>query len=253
MTTDTKRKEILEQKAQHVYHPVPARSRAVATEEPPAVTRQCSRQEAGIRPGDIQRMTVSRQPQPQRGQPRTNAPQEEEYDDALYPQPLPSSARRYKQPPARYNTTVVRHQQGGKGAFYTLIVGSSIVAGIMIALVVPPLWQRGSDQIHYGFPRTYQVDANVGHGTKQYPDTHFIALNLHGYVEVIEIPEGVPEKNAQPHLYLVARPDNANADQTPATLTFEDVNGDGKVDLIVYCNGNESILYNDGHTFKPTP
>ncbi len=250
MTTETKqRKPLPEQQAQHVYNPVPARRTAAATEEPPAVTRQHS-----SHPGNTLRMAASKQPLPGRGQPRTNAPQEEEYDDAqVYPQRPPSSARRYKPTAAQAETHVVYKPSGHAGAFYALIVGSSIIAGIVIALVVPTLWQRGSDQIHYGFPRTYQVDANVGHGTAQYPDTHFIALNLHGYIEVIEIPEGVPEKNEHPHLYLVARPDNANADQAPATLEFKDVNGDGKVDVIVHCNGNESILYNDGHTFKETP
>lgn len=186
--------------------------------------------------------------------PRTTAvPQEEAYDDdADAAPPLPRSARRYRQSPAQEDAPVARKRQGGKGAFYALVIGSSILAGIVIATVVPPLWQGASDQLHYGFPRTYQIDANVGHGSRQYPDTHFIALNNHGYIEVIEIAQGVPGKNSL-HLYLLGQPDNANADEAPVTLAVEDVNGDGKPDLVASCNDNKYILYNDGHAFTQQP
>lgn len=244
MTTETRRKDIPEQTAQHVYHnPVPVRSgaRAAATEEPPS--RQRRLQDASNHSGNT----------PQRNLPRTQPPPHDEEDDALYPQRPPSSARRYQPSTQQADTHTVRKGNGHARAFYTLIVGSSIIAGITIALIVPPLWQRGVNQVVYSYPRISQTDANVGHGSAKYPDDHFIALNNHGYVEVLEIPEGVPDKDHPPQIYLVARPDGADADQAPATLTFEDVNGDGKVDILVHCNGNESILYNDGHTFKPTP
>jgi hypothetical protein len=63
----------------------------------------------------------------------------------------------------------------------------------------------------------------------------------------------MPGKTSLPQLYMVAQPYSAGADRIPATLTFADVNGDGKTDMIVHCNGNEIVLYNDGHTFRQTP
>lgn len=276
MITDAGRKKIPEQRPQHFYipHPVPARSSATVTEEPtfrarrqpeanghrvpdrasapiteePPVSRQRMRQEGSNASGDTQRLSTSPQTPSGRNPSRIPVFQEEEDGNGDCPQRSPSSARRYT--PSHPQEDASRRPSR---SFSTLIVGSSVLAGILIALLIPPLWQRGSDQFQYGFPRTYQVDANVGHGTKQYPDTHFIALNNRGYVEVIEIPEGVPDRSHPPQMYLVARPDNATADQAPATLTFEDVLGNGKMDMIVHCNGNEVILYNDGSTFKPTP
>lgn len=250
MTTETRqRKSLPEQHAQHVYRSsVPARASAPVTGKPPASQHHAGHY-AGIHPDDTPYTTGNKTPLS--GQPQTQPPLEEE--DAYTVPPLPRSARRYRQSPAQENATVVPTRRRGHMAFYSLIVASSVVAGIVIALVVPPIWQRSSDQMHYGFPRTWQTDANVGHGTAQFPDDHFIALNNHGYVEVLEIPEGVPDRNHPPQIYLVARPDSPDADQAPATLTFEEVNGDGKVDMVVHCNGNKTILYNDGHSFKETP
>jgi hypothetical protein len=131
-------------------------------------------------------------------------------------------------------------------------VGGSIIVGITVANVVPYLWQRTTDQLTYGYPRTYQTDVNVGHyPTNKDPRSHFIALNNHGYIEVIELPEGVPDKPEQVHLYFISMPANAAADQAPVTLDFEDMNGDHKPDMEVSCNNNKSVLFNDGQVFKP--
>lgn len=258
MTTETRRrstkKDIPEQHAQHVYYgSIPPRASAAqaVTEEPPASSHHLD---------DTPRTIGGRQPPPQQRPPNSRPvlpprTHEEEDDDDIpaYPQRPPSSARRYKQPGPYADARPARRSRSQGKGFYTLIVGGSVLAGICIALLVPPLWQRGYDQAVYSYPRISQYDENVGHGTKQYPDDHFIAINNHGYVEVLEIPEGVPDKKNPPQIYLVAQPDGPDADQAPATLEFRDVNGDGKTDIIVHCNGNEEILYNTGSTYKQTP
>ncbi len=99
-------------------------------------------------------------------------------------------------------------------------------------------------------PRTYQTDVNVGHYPRAHdPRSHFLALNSHGYIEVIELPEGVPQQGEQPHLYLIALPGNQEADLTPVTVSFEDLNGDGKLDMVVTCNNTTTLYYNNGTTF----
>jgi len=126
-----------------------------------------------------------------------------------------------------------------------------LILGCVSALLfVPPAWQRHQDDSTYGYPRTYQTDANVGHGDARYPISHFIALNLKGLIEVIEIPQG-DEGKLSPHLYLIARLSQQGADLVPVTVSFEDENGDGKPDMRVFFNNTVWIWYNDGHTFQP--
>jgi hypothetical protein len=174
----------------------------------------------------------------------TNPPLEEEEEELerAYETPRPpSSVRRYQgnKKPASKRANLPQ----------IMIVGGSIIAGITLALVVPPLWKSGMDQVQYGFPRLSQVDAAVGHGTAQAPTTRFLALNNHGLIEVVEIPTGTPGKDDL-HLYLVAQLSGKEADQAPVSVSFEDVNGDHKPDMVVTCSGNKFVLYNDGHRFK---
>ena len=115
--------------------------------------------------------------------------------------------------------------------------------------IIPLLWQRHVADVAYGYPRTFQTDANVGHGGI----SHFIVLNLHGTIEVIEIPQD-PAKS-QPHLYIIVRFMNQGADLVPATVSFTDMNGNGKPDMrvTVYNGTNPTIyiLFNNGTMFTP--
>ncbi len=114
---------------------------------------------------------------------------------------------------------------------------------------VPQMWQHHLDDMTYGYPRTYQTDANVGHGGV----SHFLVLNRNGTIEVVELPQD-PSKN-MPRLYLITSFANEGADLIPATVSFHDTNGDGRLDMIVtvYNGANPTIyqLYNDGTQFKP--
>ena len=126
-----------------------------------------------------------------------------------------------------------------------------LIAVVFIAgyIYIPPAWQRHVDNATYGYPRTFQTDANVGHGGV----SHFIVVNLHGTIEVIEVPPN-PGRNP-PHLYLIAQFGNSGADLVPATVSFTDLNGDGKPDMqvTVYNGSNPTIyiLFNNGTTFVP--
>jgi hypothetical protein len=120
---------------------------------------------------------------------------------------------------------------------------------VALFLCVPPAWQRHLDDVAYGYPRTYQTDAAVSHGDRAHPMSHFLALNLHGVIEVMEIP-GDPERH-QPYLYLIIRLALDGADLVPATLSFRDMNGDGKPDLLVFVNGTFWVWFNNGTRFVP--
>jgi len=42
-----------------------------------------------------------------------------------------------------------------------------------------------------------------------------------------------------------------NGDSIPVTLEFSDVNGDGKIDMIVHIGDQKIVYLNDGTQFKP--
>ena len=127
--------------------------------------------------------------------------------------------------------------------------------GMLLMLALYLLWIWGSSwwsahQLYatYGFPRTFQVDEVVGHSDSTDHPTHFLFLNLNGHVLIIELPGGDSS-----HAKIYSGPQIFADDPTsvPVTGEFRDVNGDGKVDLIVHI-GQEQIIYlNDGTQFKP--
>ncbi len=59
-------------------------------------------------------------------------------------------------------------------------------------------WQTTQDDWHYGYPRTFQADAVVGHNhdAPAHP-SHFLALNLSRHILVIELPAGDPSCSAR--------------------------------------------------------
>jgi hypothetical protein len=109
-------------------------------------------------------------------------------------------------------------------------------------------WQVTQDDWHYGRPRTYQVDAVVEHNDSATNPTHFIALNQARHVEVIEFPGGDPSKA---RIFIGPTLTGQGQDLTPVTLTFKDVNGDGKPDMILNIQDTRFVFINENGTFRP--
>jgi hypothetical protein len=104
------------------------------------------------------------------------------------------------------------------------------------------------DDLHYGSPRTFQTDARVGHNEQTGVPSHFIAINLHGHIEVIEIAGGDPSRTriySGPELY------GLGSDLAPVTLRFLDVNNDHKPDMIVSFHETRLVYINDQGSFRP--
>src|SRR6266516_565146 len=112
-------------------------------------------------------------------------------------------------------------------------------------------WSIRVDDWQYGRPRTSQADANVGHGTAHTPDSHFITQNLNRRIMVIEEPGDDPGKSK---IYVGPTLIGKGQELTPVTLSFEDVNNDGRADLIIHLGDGKVVLLNqkDG-TFTPAP
>lgn len=95
------------------------------------------------------------------------------------------------------------------------------------------------DDIRYGRPRTFQLEAFVGHHEEQGIPTRMIAMNMDRQVVVMVLPGGDATRvHTLKGPYLFGN----GEDLTPATLRLEDVNTDGNVDLILQVK-NEAIIY----------
>jgi hypothetical protein len=195
--------------------------------------------------------------------------------DDLYSTRLPSSARRYKP----YDTCDDQATEGGpfiqrrasrngraiasravdpsmqiqrseqrptrRRTIVMLMLGA--VAALVLIILLSAFiswWQGVMDNIHYGYPRVSQLDAVVGHNDSPTNETHFIFLNLHGRIEIIEIPGGDAS-----HTRIFTGPTLVGEGQDLIPVTGEIRNEDGRLDLIVHIQDQQIVYINDGTTF----
>jgi hypothetical protein len=99
----------------------------------------------------------------------------------------------------------------------------------------------------YGNPRIFQTDAIVGHNNDNaaHP-SHFIALNLHGQVIIVELPAGDPTKSID---YIGPALIAVGDEKIPVTLTFSHLNNDKNMDMIVHIQDKEVHFCNNGVKF----
>lgn len=127
--------------------------------------------------------------------------------------------------------------------------------GMLVMLVLWTLltmaaswWSTTWDDIHYGRPRTFQVDAVVGHNDSPTSPSHFIAINLNGRIEVIEFPGGDASKA---RIYIGPQLYGPGEDLIPVTLSFVDVNGNHVPDMLIHFQSSHIIYINDQGSFRP--
>ncbi len=131
---------------------------------------------------------------------------------------------------------------------------TSLGIGMMVAILAVVLGQVlirwGSttwDDLQYGRPRTYQTDAFVGHETGQTP-SHFIVLNLHGRIEVFELPGGDPTKT---RVYLGPQITGPGAEKVPVTVQFVDPHHTHHPDMVLQFQGTQVVFQNVHGAFQP--
>ncbi len=126
-----------------------------------------------------------------------------------------------------------------------MLAMTALVAGVSS---VGSWWQHVQDDWTYGHPRTYQTDAVVGHNhDSPSHQSHFLAVNLRGQVEVFELPAGDPTKV---RVFLGPTILGEGADQVVVTIGFADIDHDGTPDLVLRYGDNAEVLYNKGGTFQ---
>ena len=141
---------------------------------------------------------------------------------------------------------------GGRRFHWLVYVGLAMIGMLVCWMLLTAFlgwWQVEQDDLRYGRPRTAQYDYVVGHNDSNANKSHFIALNLRRHVEVIECPAGDCSKAKILIGPVLVGP---NQDLAPVTLTFKDVNGDGKPDIIINVQDSHFVFINDNGTFRPT-
>ncbi|HLX58010.1 MAG TPA: hypothetical protein VKR83_13390 [Ktedonobacteraceae bacterium] len=130
-----------------------------------------------------------------------------------------------------------------------IVLGMMMMALLAVTFsAIGSWWQIHQQDVTYGRPRTFQVDAVVGHNDSPANPSHFIFLNLNRHVVIIELPGGDP---AHARIYSGPTLFGDGQDLTPVTAEFRDVNGDGRPDMIVHIQDQTLVYINDGTQFRP--
>jgi hypothetical protein len=167
-------------------------------------------------------------------------------DEGLDDRPVHTSARRYRastRTTDQQQTAPIAHRPRRSSLHGTVYIGLTLlcmVVGFVVFSALSTWWQHTDDFLHYGMPRTYQMDAVVGHQDSAVHPSHFLALNLGGHLSVLEIQGGDLSKTvvyAGPIIY------GQGADLVAVTLSVaHDQNG--QPELVLHYQNNEVILYN---------
>ena len=109
-------------------------------------------------------------------------------------------------------------------------------------------FKEKQNDLTYGNPRTFQTDAVVGHSDSAANPSHFIAVNLNRHVQVIEIPG---QDTSKERTFPITTLFGDGEDLTPVTLSFRDVNGDGKPDMLIHIENQTLVMINENGSFRP--
>jgi len=140
--------------------------------------------------------------------------------------------------------------RNGRRVHWLVYAGLAMLGMLIVWILLTSFlawWGVKMDDLHYGRPRTAQYDIVISPGDTQANPSHFIIMNLKRHIEIIDCPATDCSKaKVLIGPVLIGQ----NQDLAPATLTFKDVNGDGKLDIIVNVQDSHFIFINDGGTFR---
>lgn len=165
--------------------------------------------------------------------------------------PQPQRTAETSRPPQRVTATQPPlERQSRLQAHPLLFLGLGMLAMLILwQLLTASLnwWNNTMDYIHYGYPRTTQVDAVVGHNDSVSNPSHFIATNLHGHIEIVEFPGG---DGSHSHTYPGPQLFGSDADTAHVTLEFADVNHDHQPDMLAFFQSTWIVFMNAQGSFR---
>jgi len=143
---------------------------------------------------------------------------------------------------------VQRRERKKSGSRIITIALLLLVLGFSGSVVLNWAGEKFND-LQYGSPRTFQTDAIVGHNNdSDFAKSHFIAINLNGQIEIIELPAGDGSKAVS-----YVGPNIVNS-HIPIKVKFVDVNDDQKPDMVIEIeDGSNKVMIwpNTGQKFDP--
>jgi hypothetical protein len=129
-----------------------------------------------------------------------------------------------------------------------IIIGLSMLITLFLISACQSVLAWGSslvDMMHYGYPRTSQVDHTVGHEVEN-ALSHFEGFNDHGQIYILEIPGGDASAS---QLLVGPRLFGSGADLALVVLVFQ---GDPRhPDLLVEVNAIQMRFHNTGKIYVP--
>lgn len=165
----------------------------------------------------------------------------------------PLRAHRPQLPPPRYSEEDEHIPYQSQRRMHPLlwlgIFGILLVLG-WFGLNFVTVWYQGvQNDWTYGKDRHFEINAVVGHGDSQTNPSHFTAENNNGQIIVIELPGNNVSKAKIYQIETVP----GNTGNPPVKLSFQDMNGDGKPDMLVQIGDGEAMFYvtlfNNGSQF----
>jgi hypothetical protein len=151
--------------------------------------------------------------------------------------PVRNITTAYETPP------LPRHTR--KNVHWLLYVGLGMLAALALWALGAAALNWGTNEyntIVYGYPRTFQTNAVVGHNDSAANPSHFIAVNLHGQIIIFELPAGDPSKSTD---YIGPDLVGPQDDLLPVTLSFQDMNHDGAADMVVHVSDKDFVFCNN--------
>ncbi len=167
---------------------------------------------------------------------------DEGLDDARLPR---STARRYRRTTEAHPAPSSRAKYHLHWSVFVGLVMLCMLVGFILFSALSTWIGHTADFVHYGMPRTFQMDAVVGHQDSAAHPSHFLALNLDGQLSVIELPGGELSKAV---VYPGPRIYGPGRELVALTLSVAH-DASGKAELVLHYQNNEVILY-DGKDGK---
>lgn len=130
-------------------------------------------------------------------------------------------------------------------------VGTGLIAFVLLWVGMTQAFIWGNNVLNglrYGYPRTFQIDAVVGHQDSASTPSHFLAINLRGQVEIVEWPGG---SAAHARIYLGPQLFGPDSDLEPVALRFVDLTGNHLPDMVIEVQSSQIVLINAQGSFRP--
>ena len=165
--------------------------------------------------------------------------------------PQQAKTKSQKLPKVPKSGLIRNKRKSWQGAHPLLYLGVGMIAMLALWTLLTSAiswWNTKWDDLHYGRPRTFQIDAFVGHNETTGTPSHFIAINLNGRIEIIEFPGG---DGSKARIYLGPQLYGNGDDLIPVTLNFADVNSDHLPDMIIHFQSSRIVFINDQGGFRP--